>query len=82
MSWHGVLLSETARLSDDEVARMTGGVLAFGTAGQIGFPILFAVGFAAGDYAGAYAIITIPAMVAVVAMALAPPHSRDETKQT
>jgi len=83
MSWHGVLLSETARLSpDDEVARMTGGVLAFGTAGQIGFPILFALGFALGEYAGAYAIITIPAIVAVIAMSSAPKHTTDETQQT
>ncbi|MBT4042054.1 MAG: MFS transporter, partial [Rhodospirillaceae bacterium] len=39
LSWHGVLLSEVARAAPkDGVGRATGGVLAFGTAGQLASP--------------------------------------------
>ena len=39
VSWHGVLLAEVARIAPaGEVAGMTGGVLAFGNAGEILLP--------------------------------------------
>lgn len=53
VSWHGVLLAEVARLSPaGMVGGMTGGVLAFGNAGQIVFPTAFS-GFL--DLTGSYA---------------------------
>lgn len=62
LSWHGVLISEAARLAPaGEAGRMTGGVLAFGSAGQIVYPQLFALGLAAGGYLTAYVVIAIPA---------------------
>lgn len=64
LSWHGVLISEAARLAPEgEAGRMTGGVLAFGSAGQVVFPQIFALGLAFGDYGVAYVLIALPALV-------------------
>ncbi|MEM7504446.1 MAG: hypothetical protein AAF417_20580, partial [Pseudomonadota bacterium] len=64
LSWHGILLSETARLAPvGEVGRVTGGVLAFGTAGQIAFPLLFGVGLLVGGYPVAYVAVGCPALI-------------------
>lgn len=53
VSWHGVLLAEVARLSPaGMVGGMTGGVLAFGNAGQIVFPMAFSAFL---DLTGSYA---------------------------
>lgn len=69
LSWHGVLLSEIARLSaDGEVGSMTGGVLAFGTAGQVVFPGLFWLGYLAGGYTGAYTAVAAPSLLAALAL--------------
>ena len=63
LSWHGVLLSETARLAPaGEAGRMTGGVLAFGSAGQVVFPQLFALTLALGGYGAAFVAIGLPAL--------------------
>ena len=72
MSWHGVLLSEAARLAPDgEAGRMTGGVLAFGSAGQVAYPLLFGAGLFLGGYEAAYIAIGLPAAgVAVMLLAL------------
>ena len=40
---------------------MTGGVLAFGSAGQIVYPQIFALGLATGGYLTAYIAIAVPA---------------------
>ena len=65
LSWHGLLLAEVARLtSGTDTGRMTGGVLAFGTAGQIVFPFLFFIGYFVGGYLAAYAAIALPAALA------------------
>lgn len=69
LSWHGVLLSEIARLAaPGQAGRMTGGVLAFGTAGQIVFPLFFWLGHLAAGYPGAYAAVATPALLAAVAL--------------
>jgi MFS family permease len=69
LSWHGVLLSEIARLAPPgEVGRMTGGVLAFGTAGQIAFPIIFGLGYWLGDYIGAFLAVSLPAFATALIM--------------
>lgn len=62
LSWHGVLLSEAARLAPEgEAGRMTGGVLAFGSAGQVVFPLLFGAGILLQGYGAAYLAIGLPA---------------------
>jgi len=62
LSWHGVLLSEAARLAPaGDVGRMTGGVLAFGSAGQVVFPLLFGAGLLLQGYGAAYIVIGLPA---------------------
>lgn len=62
LSWHGVLLAEAARLAPlGEVGRMTGGILAFGSAGQLVYPTIFAAGYWVGGYGLAYVAIAVPA---------------------
>lgn len=69
LSWHGVLLSEIARLSKgQEVGRMTGGVLAFGTAGQVASPLIFGVGYWMYGYAGAFIAVALPALYVAFAL--------------
>ena len=68
LSWHGVLLSEAARLAPaGEAGRLTGGVLAFGALGQIIFPMIFAAGYWLSGYGLAFTVISLPAaMVGVI----------------
>ena len=62
LSWHGVLLSEAARLAPPgEAGRITGGILAFGAIGQIVFPVIFGAGYWVGGYELAFMIIALPA---------------------
>lgn len=69
LSWHGILLSEVARVvPSGEVGRLTGGVLAFGTAGQLAYPLLFGAVFFGFGYQAAYVAIAMPVMVIAVAM--------------
>ena len=69
LSWHGVLLSEVARAAPDgAVGRLTGGVLAFGTAGQIAAPLLFGAVYFPLGYQAAYLAIGLPAMAVAVVM--------------
>jgi len=64
LSWHGVLLSEAARLAPaGEAGRMTGGILAFGSAGQIIYPAIFGAGYWLGGYGMAFVAIALPAAV-------------------
>ena len=64
LSWHGVLLSEAARLAPaGEAGRMTGGILAFGSAGQIIYPAIFGAGYWVGGYGAAFVAIAVPAAV-------------------
>ena len=69
LSWHGVLLSEVARLAPDgAVGRLTGGVLAFGTAGQVASPILFGALYFPLGYQAAYLAVALPAAVVAAIM--------------
>ncbi len=71
LSWHGVLLSEAARLAPaGEAGRMTGGILAFGSAGQIVYPVLFGVGFWFDGYGLAFIAIAFPAMLVAAYLVL------------
>ena len=67
LSWHGVLLSEAARLAPaGEAGRITGGILAFGALGQIVFPALFGLGYWTGGYSLAFTMISVPAALVSV----------------
>ena len=69
LSWHGVLLSEVARLAlDGSVGRLTGGVLAFGTAGQVASPLLFGALYFPLGYQAAYLAVALPAAVVAAIM--------------
>jgi MFS family permease len=64
VSWHGVLLAEVARLAPRErVGTMTGGVLSFGSAGMMSFPLVFGGILAATEvYAYGFFLAAIPAL--------------------
>jgi len=69
MSWHGILLSEVARIvPTGSVGRLTGGVLAFGTAGQVASPILFGALYFPFGYQAAYLAVACPAAAVAVFM--------------
>lgn len=64
LSWHGILLSETARLAPEGmVGSATGGVLSFGQAGSLVCPLAYAgVLHATGGYGLGWAVCGIPAL--------------------
>lgn len=65
VSWHGLFLSEVAKLApSDKVGPVTGGVLAFGGAGMMCYPFVYAFLLrATGDYAIGFYIAGIPALI-------------------
>jgi MFS family permease len=64
VSWHGILLSETARLAPaGRVGAVTGGVLSFGQIGAFAGPLLFSLLLhLTGDYGAGWAVCAIPAL--------------------
>lgn len=68
VSWHGVLLAEVARVSPrEQISGMTGGVLAFGSAGMMSFPLAFSGILAAtGSYTIGFLLAAVPALVAAL----------------
>ncbi len=64
MSWHGILLSETARLAPDGSAgAVTGGVLSFGQMGALLGPIVYSGLLSITDHYGiGFAVCAIPAL--------------------
>ncbi len=68
VSWHGVLLAEVARVAPrEQVSGMTGGVLAFGSAGMMSFPLVFSGILAAtGSFTLGFVIAAVPALIAAV----------------
>jgi len=77
VSWHGVLLAEVARLAPpDRVGATTGGVLAFGSAGMMSYPLIFSAvlgwtgRYDLGFFAGA-----VPALIAAVLLFRRTPSS-------
>lgn len=65
MSWHGVLLAETARLAPPGMrGKATGGVLSFGQVGALLLPLLYAAALAATDLHGpGFVLCGLPALV-------------------
>ena len=81
MSWHGILLSEVARIAPTgSVGRLTGGVLAFGTAGQVASPILFGALYFPFGYQAAYLAVACPAAAVAIVM-LRPSSNTSSTSQ-
>lgn len=68
VSWHGVLLAEVARVAPrDQISGMTGGVLAFGSAGMMSFPLVFSAILAAtGSYTLGFFLAAVPALIAAL----------------
>lgn len=66
ISFHGVLISEIARLSPaGRVGETTGGVLAFASAGMMAYPAVFGAILAlTGSYAPGFFVAALPAFVA------------------
>lgn len=64
VSWHGILLSEAARLAPaGRIASVTGGVLSFGQVGAFVGPCAFALLLhLTGDYGAGWAVCAIPAV--------------------
>jgi MFS family permease len=64
MSWHGILLSETARLAPaGSAGAVTGGVLSFGQIGALLGPLAFSLLLRlTGGYSAGWALCTIPAL--------------------
>jgi hypothetical protein len=65
MSWHGILLSESARLAPfGRAGAVTGGVLSFGQMGAFLLPALFSLLLRlTGGYAAGWAVCAIPAVL-------------------
>jgi MFS family permease len=70
VSWHGVLLSETARLAPaGRVGAVTGGVLSFGQVGALIGPCAFALLlYVTGGYMAGWAVCSIPALWVGIAL--------------
>jgi len=65
LSWHGVLLAETARASPEDMrGGVTGGVLSFGQVGALVLPLLYS-GFLeqTGSYGIGFIVCGIPALL-------------------
>jgi nitrate/nitrite transporter NarK len=65
MSWHGILLSEAARLAPPgRAGGVTGGVLSFGQMGAFLCPSVFSLLLRmTGGYAAGWAVCAIPAIL-------------------
>ena len=65
MSWHGILLSETARLAPaGSAGAVTGGVLSFGQIGALLGPFAFSLLLRlTGGYGAGWVVCTIPALL-------------------
>ncbi len=80
MSWHGVLLAETARLAPaGNRGAATGGVLSFGQTGALLQPLFYALVLSLGGGHGlGFALCGLPAVVVAVALlANQPPRERE-----
>jgi MFS family permease len=74
MSWHGVLLAETARLAPPGMrGAATGGVLSFGQTGALLMPLAYAALLhATGSHGLGFAVCGLPALAVAVALLRAP----------
>jgi hypothetical protein len=75
MSWHGILLSETARLAPfGSAGAVTGGVLSFGQIGALLGPSAFALLLRlTGGYSIGWTLCAVPALWVGVSLLRSPP---------
>ena len=80
MSWHGILLSEAARLAPfGRAGAVTGGVLSFGQMGAFLLPSMFSLLLGlTGGYAAGWAVSAIPAVLVGISL-LRPGRERKTT---
>jgi hypothetical protein len=76
VSWHGILLSETARLAPPgRVAAVTGGVLSFGQIGALVGPLVFSLLLSlTGGYTAGWVLCAIPALWVSLSLLRLPPR--------
>ncbi|MDE0943647.1 MAG: MFS transporter [Alphaproteobacteria bacterium] len=76
LSWHGILLAETARLAPEgQVGGVTGGVLSFTSLAMMTYPAIYGLILAAtGSYQIGFALSAIPAFAACLIF-LNPPYA-------
>ena len=84
MSWHGILLSETARLAPTgRVGAVTGGVLSFGQIGALAGPFAFSLLLSlTGGYSAGWALCAIPGLWVGISLLRSPAPERRETPST
>ncbi len=72
LGWHGVLLSEVARIAPEgQVGTMTGGVLAFSGAGQMVLPLIFSAMLGAtGSFSYGFFVSAVPPLLVAGLLAL------------
>ena len=65
MSWHGILLSEAARLAPDgKAGSVTGGVLSFGQMGALLAPVVYSgLLSVTGNYGIGFIVCGVPALL-------------------
>ncbi|MBT6276745.1 MAG: MFS transporter [Chromatiales bacterium] len=74
LSWHGILLAETARLAPaEQVGGITGGVLSFTSVAMMIYPVMYGVVLATtGSYKIGFAIGAVPSFIAFAVFAAKP----------
>jgi MFS family permease len=79
MSWHGVLLSEAARLAPKgRAGAATGGVLSFGQLGGLLLPLCYAgVLLLTGEHGYGFAACGLPALVVGIVLLRATPREEE-----
>ena len=85
LSWHGILLSEAARLAPaGRVGAVTGGVLSFGQIGALAGPLVFSLLLnLTGGYAAGWAVCAVPALWVGISLLRPPmPAQRAEAAAT
>jgi MFS family permease len=78
LSWHGVLLAETARASPEDMrGGVTGGVLSFGQVGALSLPLIYS-GFLelTGSYGAGFIACGLPALLVGVQLLRRRPSTR------
>ena len=70
LSWHGIMLSEAARLAPSgRVGAVTGGVLSFGQIGALSSPAVFSLLLGlSGGYSAGWVVCAAPAVLVGVNM--------------
>jgi len=68
LSWHGILLAETARAAPEGMrGSVTGGVLSFGQVGALALPVMYSgLLNLTGSYGIGFMVCSVPALLVAV----------------